>query len=49
LKKLSQEGAVPLVQLYVDLWQMGELRGAVLEEIKKKLAGAPLRAIEKIM
>jgi DNA-binding transcriptional MocR family regulator len=49
LKKLSQEGTVPLVQLYVDLWQMGELRGALLEEIKKRLAGAPLRAIEKIM
>ena len=49
LQRLSPQGAVPLVQLYVDLWQMGELGGALLEEIEKKLASAPLKAIEKVM
>jgi DNA-binding Lrp family transcriptional regulator len=48
LKRISEEGAVPLVQLYVDLWQLGELRGELLEEIEKKLASAPLRALERV-
>ncbi|MEM2282162.1 MAG: winged helix-turn-helix domain-containing protein [Candidatus Hadarchaeales archaeon] len=49
LQKLSQGGVAPLVQIYVDLWQLGQLGGSVREELEKKLRAAPLRAIEGVM
>jgi hypothetical protein len=49
LERLAKGRSAPLVQLYVDLWQLGELGGALLTEMERKLEGAPLRAIERVM
>jgi DNA-binding Lrp family transcriptional regulator len=48
LMRLGREGAVPPVQLYVDLWQLGSLAGRLLEELERRLGEAPVRAVEEV-
>lgn len=50
LKKVSRDGAAPLAQIYVDLWQVG---GAVADkfivELDKKLELAAAEALKKMI
>ncbi len=48
LQRLSEGGIAPLVQIYVDLWQLGAHASRFVEELEKKLALAPIRALEGV-
>lgn len=48
LLRLGRGGAVPPVQLYVDLWQLGSLAGRLLEDLERRLGEAPARAVEEV-
>ncbi|MDI6884440.1 MAG: hypothetical protein QMD00_04890 [Hadesarchaea archaeon] len=48
LTRLSEDGVAPLVQIYVDLWQLGALASRFVEELERELAPAPTRALEEI-
>ncbi|TDA31503.1 MAG: hypothetical protein DSO03_04780 [Hadesarchaea archaeon] len=48
LLRLGKGGAVPPVQLYVDLWQLGSLAGRLLEDLEHRLGEAPARAVEEV-
>ncbi len=48
LYRLSEHGVAPLVQLYVDLWQLGKLGGELKEDLERKLEEAPLKALERV-
>ncbi|MEM2281923.1 MAG: hypothetical protein QXH26_00020 [Candidatus Hadarchaeales archaeon] len=47
LARLSEGGKVPLVQLYVDLWQLGATK--LLGRIELELEKSRLSALEKLM
>jgi hypothetical protein len=47
LAKLSEDGKIPLVQLYVDLWQIGADR--LLEKVEIELEKRRLAALERLM
>jgi len=48
LKSLSKGNVAPLVQIYVDLWQLGAPASRFVEDLEKKLALAPTRALEEV-
>lgn len=48
LTRLSEDGVAPLVQIYVDLWQLGAPASRFVEELERKLAPALTRALEEI-
>lgn len=48
LKSLSKGGVVPLVQAYVDLWQLGAPASRVVEELEKKFTAVALRTVEGV-
>jgi len=48
LKRLSSDGVAPLVQLYVDLWQLGKPASRFVEELEKELSPAPERALSEV-
>jgi DNA-binding transcriptional MocR family regulator len=48
LKRLSEGGVAPLVQIYVDLWQLGALASRFVEELERELVTAPTRALEEV-
>ena len=47
LARLSEGGKIPLVQLYVDLWQLGASK--LLERVELELERQRLAALEKLM
>jgi hypothetical protein len=47
LARLSEGGRVPLVQLYVDLWQLGATK--LLERVELELERMRLAALERLM
>lgn len=48
LRKLSKNGVVPLVQAYVDLWQLGAPASRLVEELEKEIAAAAAKALEEV-
>ncbi|MEM4188275.1 MAG: hypothetical protein QXN56_03850 [Candidatus Hadarchaeum sp.] len=48
LKRLSSDGVAPLVQIYVDLWQLGKPASRFVEELEKELSPAPTRALGEV-
>ncbi len=48
LLRLSEHGYVPLVQAYVDLWQLGAPASRLVEELEREIAAAPARALEHV-
>lgn len=48
LAKLSKGGVVPVVQLYVDLWQLGTPASRFVDELEKELSPAPTRALGEV-
>lgn len=48
LTRLSEGGVAPLVQIYVDLWQLGAAASRFVEELERELAPAPTRALGEI-
>jgi DNA-binding transcriptional regulator YhcF (GntR family) len=48
LKGLSSGNVAPLVQIYVDLWQLGASASRFVEDMEKKLALAPTKALEEV-
>jgi len=49
LQRLSEGGIAPLVQIYVDLWQLGAHASRFVEGLEQKLALAPIRALEGVV
>jgi len=47
LARLSEAGKIPLVQLYVDLWQLGATK--LLEHVESELEKSRLAVLEKLM
>ena len=48
LARLSKDGVAPLVQLYVDLWQLGAPASRFVDELEQKLAPASHLALEEV-
>lgn len=48
LQRLSERGVAPLVQIYVDLWQLGAPASRFVEELEREFAPAPTRALEEV-
>lgn len=48
LQRLSEGGVAPLVQIYVDLWQLGALASRFVDELERELLPAPTRALEGV-
>jgi DNA-binding transcriptional MocR family regulator len=48
LERLSERNVAPLVQIYVDLWQLGAPASRFVEELEREFAPAPTRALEKV-
>jgi hypothetical protein len=48
IKKLSKKGIAPLPQIYVDLWQLGTPASRLVEELERKFAAAPTKALEEV-
>ena len=48
LTRMSEDGVAPLVQIYVDLWQLGAPASRFVEELERKLALAPTLALEEL-
>jgi len=48
LKGLSSGNVAPLVQIYVDLWQLGAPASRFVEEMERKLVLAPTKALEEV-
>ncbi len=48
LQRLSEKNVAPLVQIYVDLWQLGAPASRFVEEIEREFAPAPTRALEGV-
>ncbi len=48
LQRLSEHGVAPLVQIYVDLWQLGAPASRFVEELEREFAPAPTRALEEV-
>ena len=49
LARLSKDGVAPLVQIYVDLWQLGVPASRFVEELEREFASAAYRALEGIV
>lgn len=49
LQRLSEKNVAPLVQIYVDLWQLGAPASRLVDELEREFAPAPERALEGIM
>jgi hypothetical protein len=45
LRSLSENGVAPLVQIYVDLWQLGSPASRFVEELDRKFEAAATRAL----
>lgn len=48
LQHLSESDVAPLVQVYVDLWQLGAPANRFVEELEREFAPAPIRALEEV-
>jgi hypothetical protein len=48
LTRLSERSVAPLVQIYVDLWQLGAPASRFVEELERKFAPALARALEEV-
>lgn len=48
LRSLSKDGVAPLAQVYVDLWQLGTPGKRFVEELDRKLAATPTKALEGV-
>lgn len=48
LKRLSSNGAAPVVQLYVDLWQLGKPASRFVEELENKILSPHTRALGEV-
>ncbi|MFH1821235.1 MAG: hypothetical protein ABH852_02170 [Methanobacteriota archaeon] len=48
LKRLSSDGVAPVVQLYVDLWQLGAPASRFVDELERELSPAPTRALGEV-
>jgi hypothetical protein len=48
LKKLSEKGVAPLVQVYVDLWQLGVPASRLIEELERKFSATQTKALEEV-
>ena len=48
LRRLSERNVAPLVQIYVDLWQLGAPASRFVEELEREFETAPTRAFEEV-
>lgn len=48
LRRLSERGVAPPVQIYVDLWQLGAPGSRFVQELEREFASAPTRALEEV-
>lgn len=48
LRRFSEHNVAPLVQIYVDLWQLGAPANRFVEELERKFAPAPTKALEEV-
>lgn len=48
LQRLSEKNVAPLVQIYVDLWQLGAPASRLVDELEREFAPAPTRALEGV-
>jgi hypothetical protein len=48
LRRLSRRGVVPLVQAYVDLWQLGAPASRLVEELEREISAAPSKALREV-
>ncbi|MGQ9787846.1 MAG: hypothetical protein ACUVQM_00815 [Candidatus Hadarchaeaceae archaeon] len=48
LRRLSGDGAAPVVQLYVDLWQLGKPASRFVEELESKIFSSNTRALSEV-
>ena len=48
LQRLSEKNVAPIVQIYVDLWQLGAPASRFVDELEREFAPAPTRALEGI-
>jgi DNA-binding transcriptional MocR family regulator len=48
LQRRSEKNVAPLVQIYVDLWQLGAPANRFVEELEREFAPAPTRALEGV-
>jgi len=48
LRRLSEKNVAPLVQIYVDLWQLGAPASRFVEELEREFETAPIRAFEEV-
>jgi len=48
LQRLSEKNVAPLVQIYVDLWQLGAPASRFVNELEREFAPAPTRVLEGI-
>lgn len=48
LQRLSEKNVAPIVQIYVDLWQLGALASRFVDELEREFAPAPTRALEGV-
>ncbi|MFN4133404.1 MAG: hypothetical protein ACK4GQ_03440 [Candidatus Hadarchaeales archaeon] len=48
LRAMSKNGIVPIVQAYVDLWQLGAPASRLVEDLEKKLATVTAKTVEEV-
>jgi DNA-binding MarR family transcriptional regulator len=48
LRQLSDKNVAPLVQIYVDLWQLGAHASRFVEELEQKFKYAPFHAFDRV-
>jgi hypothetical protein len=48
LRRMSKAGIAPLVQIYVDLWQLGAPASRLVEDLERRFAAAPTKALEEV-
>lgn len=47
LQRLSEDRIAPVAQIYVDLWQLGAPASRFVDELERRFAGAPAKALEE--
>lgn len=48
LRRLSEGNLAPIVQIYVDLWQLGAPASRFVEELEREFEPAPTKAFEEV-
>ncbi|MEM2192668.1 MAG: hypothetical protein QXG38_03535, partial [Candidatus Hadarchaeales archaeon] len=48
LRAMSENGVVPIVQAYVDLWQLGAPASRFVDSLERKLAAVTAKTVEEV-